>query len=89
MFCIELHYNFRDKRSESKSNDIEFESLNAFEMDERSESQTDYMHEGKFKSDNATNYKLESKAIELITDKVVEYFDNLINVICLKDNADK
>ena len=34
------------------------------------------MHNGKFKSDNATNYKLESKAIELITDKFVEDFDN-------------
>ena len=47
------------------------------------------MHKGEFKSDNATNYKLESKAIELITDTVVEDFDNLINAICLKDNADK
>ena len=34
------------------------------------------MHKGEFKSDNATNYKLESKAIELITNKVIEDLDN-------------
>ena len=47
------------------------------------------MHKVEFKSDNAPNYKLEKKAIELITNKVVEDFDKLKNAICLKDNAGK
>ena len=45
-------------------------------MDERSESQTDQMHKIQFKSDNAPYYKLESKAIELITNKAIEDLDN-------------
>ena len=47
------------------------------------------MHKVQFKSDNAPYYKLESKATELITNKVIEYLDKLKNAICLKDNAGK
>ena len=37
----------------------------------------DEISEEKFKSDNAANFKLESMAIELNSDNVVEDLDNL------------
>ena len=54
-----------------------FQSSNAVDMDEICESDSYKITEGKFKLNNAVNYKVESKVIKLMKDKFVEGFENV------------
>ena len=56
-------------------------------MEKRSESDCDKVTKNEHKSDHNTDYKIQSREMELITTEVVGDLDNLQKAICLEGIA--